>query len=106
MKSTKRGLSPIRLKANVPLATVTKKLADKINETALPQDIVTEGILRDKVRQHEGKRPIRGKPPNTKEQTQTLDITQQVASKIGTIRGRGDIPKFMEKYLKNAAKVA
>ncbi len=51
------------VKANVPLATTANAIADKINETALPQDRVTGGQLRDRVRRHEGK-VIVAKHPN------------------------------------------
>jgi len=35
-------------------ATVTRALAERINKTAAPQDVVTGNALRERVRQREG----------------------------------------------------
>jgi hypothetical protein len=60
-------VTSVQAKTGVGISTISKTLADKVNETAAPQDIVTPRAFEGRVRRNNGSSPIPPKRGNRNE---------------------------------------
>ncbi len=101
-------------KTGVGIATITKKLADTLNENAAPQDTVTPRALEERVRRNNGSSPIPTKRGNRNEdETQCEQIERNTPAidhhDLTPGKAMSDITSGREKFvngLRNLGRLA